>query len=139
MQTFLPYKDFAESAKVLDYRRLGKQRVETWQIYSAIVDGTGWRHHPIVKMWTGYEKALLNYGIIVCREWKSRGYNDTMLLRFESELEEYKDVEDKIPDWLDDDLCKSHQSNLLRKDNVYYSQFFKDVPNDLPYIWAVKR
>ena len=28
MQTFLPYKDFGKTAKCLDYRRLGKQRVE---------------------------------------------------------------------------------------------------------------
>jgi len=32
MQTFLPFPDFAESAKCLDNRRLGKQRVEAKQI-----------------------------------------------------------------------------------------------------------
>ena len=36
MQTFLPYKSFEESAKVLDWRRLGKQRVEGMQIINAI-------------------------------------------------------------------------------------------------------
>ena len=36
MQTFLPYESFEESAKVLDYRRLGKQRVEGMQIINAI-------------------------------------------------------------------------------------------------------
>ena len=36
MQTFLPYESFAESAKVLDWRRLGKQRVEGMQIIKAI-------------------------------------------------------------------------------------------------------
>jgi hypothetical protein len=30
MQTFLPYKSFEESASVLDWRRLGKQRVDKW-------------------------------------------------------------------------------------------------------------
>jgi len=33
MQTFLPYADFKESAQCLDYRRLGKQRVEAKQIH----------------------------------------------------------------------------------------------------------
>jgi len=28
MQTFLPYADFKLSTRVLDYKRLGKQRVE---------------------------------------------------------------------------------------------------------------
>jgi hypothetical protein len=32
MQTFLPYASFEETAHILDYRRLGKQRVEGWQI-----------------------------------------------------------------------------------------------------------
>ena len=36
MQTFLPYADFAASAKCLDYRRLGKQRIECLQILTAI-------------------------------------------------------------------------------------------------------
>ena len=32
MQTFLPYPDMIKSAKALDYKRLGKQRVEAKQI-----------------------------------------------------------------------------------------------------------
>ena len=38
MQTFLPYPDFVKSALVLDYRRLGKQRVEARQILDIIVN-----------------------------------------------------------------------------------------------------
>lgn len=40
MNTFLPYPDFQESAKCLDNKRLGKQRIETWQIYNAIITGS---------------------------------------------------------------------------------------------------
>ena len=36
MQTFLPVADFADSARLLDSPRLGKQRVETLQILRAI-------------------------------------------------------------------------------------------------------
>ncbi len=36
MQTFLPYADFERSAAVLDRQRLGKQRVETLQIFQAL-------------------------------------------------------------------------------------------------------
>jgi hypothetical protein len=57
MQTFLPYYSFEESAKCLDYRRLGKQRVEVYQIIN-ILEGknktNGWVNHPAVKMWIGY-------------------------------------------------------------------------------------
>jgi len=59
VQTFLPYADFGESARALDTRRLGKQRVETLQIVRALTrPGNGWRHHPAVRMWRGYEEAL---------------------------------------------------------------------------------
>ena len=36
MQTFLPYPSFEETASILDYRRLGKQRVEGFQILNII-------------------------------------------------------------------------------------------------------
>ncbi|GAB3960278.1 hypothetical protein GCM10029978_009170 [Actinoallomurus acanthiterrae] len=64
MQTFLPYADFAATARVLDPRRLGKQRVEALQVLRGLtVPGYGWRHHPAVRMWAGYEEALTRYGL----------------------------------------------------------------------------
>lgn len=41
MQIFRPYRDWARSAKVLDDRRLGKQRVETKQVLLAILRKLG--------------------------------------------------------------------------------------------------
>lgn len=68
MQTFLPYADFSGSAAALDPRRLGKQRVEAIQVLRGLtVPGYGWRHHPAVRMWAGYEEALVRYGLDVRR------------------------------------------------------------------------
>lgn len=39
MQTFLPFPSFRDSAECLDYRRLGKQRVETLQLLKAAWQG----------------------------------------------------------------------------------------------------
>jgi hypothetical protein len=62
MQVFLPYEDFYKTAKCLDYRRLGKQRVEAYQIIRTLTgESKGWVHHPVVKMWLGYETALMVY------------------------------------------------------------------------------
>ena len=67
--------------------RSRKQRVEAWQIYKALtLDNYGWKNHPIVKMWKGYEYHLLIYGKVICEEWKNRGFKDTMLERFLLEL-----------------------------------------------------
>ncbi len=78
MQTFLPYPDFVASAASLDPRRLGKQRVEALQVLRGLtVPGYGWRHHPAVRMWVGYQEALVRYGLEICRVWTATGRADT--------------------------------------------------------------
>lgn len=135
MQTFLPYADFIKTAKCLDYRRLGKQRVEAWQIYQALTkENYGWKHHPIVKMWQGYEQALLRYGMSICEEWRARGYKDTMLDKFINNYNIEKDI--GYPSWFGKkSFHASHRSNLLRKDKVYYSKFDWKEQDNLPYVW----
>ena len=86
MQTFLPYKSFEESAKVLDWRRLGKQRVEGMQFINAIEqkprkDGKpykGWLNHPATVMWRPHVDLLKHYTNIIIQEWIDRGYNNNM-------------------------------------------------------------
>lgn len=137
MQTFLPYPDFKKSALVLDYRRLGKQRVETKQILNAL-DGLskGWTNHPATNMWRGYEFALAYYGLTMCAEWIRRGYNDSLSEFFIQRLSQYGDETAVLPPWMgDEEFHTSHQSNLVRKDPEYYGSHFPEVPDDLPYIW----
>lgn len=51
MQTFMPYYNWDECAKVLDNKRLNKQKVEALQILKAINDPEyGWQNHPAVNM-----------------------------------------------------------------------------------------
>jgi hypothetical protein len=67
VQTFLPYEDFVATAAVLDDRRLGRQRVETYQILRALTwTSYGWKNHPAVKMWREFVPALVRYGLDVC-------------------------------------------------------------------------
>jgi hypothetical protein len=133
MQTFLPYPSFLNSALVLDNRRLGKQRVETLQILNALTDPTkGWKNHPATKMWSGHIPALAAYGIAICDEWIGRGFRDTC----RDKISQFAAPDFELPAWLgDSDFHRSHQSNLLRKMPDHYSQFFPNVPDDLPYIW----
>jgi hypothetical protein len=138
MQTFLPYKSFNESAQCLDYRRLGKQRIEAKQLLQILLSETdkkGWRNHPALLMWKGYENSLAYYGMIICEEWIRRGYKDNQLDYFK----ERSNIDNVIlPHWLDDNFTKSHRSNLLRKDKEFYSKYGWDVPDDLEYIWPTK-
>ncbi len=133
MNTFLPYPDFAESARCLDSRRLGKQRVEAMQILRAIANPTyGWQHHPAINMWRGNEQALALYMNAMITEWVQRRYKNNIPLN---------DVEGnvKMPPWLGNSkFHASHRSNLLRKDPAYYGQFHWEEPPDLPYIWPIQ-
>ena len=130
MQTFLPYDDFKRTVQCLDYRRLGKQRVEAFQILKILNGETNrWKNHPAVLMWEGHEIALAFYMNHCIEEWVRRGYNNTMKYAII--------VADVVyPNWFGDDAFHaSHRSNLLRKNLDYYSQFGWLEKDDLPYIW----
>jgi hypothetical protein len=149
MQTFLPYANFEKSAKILDYRRLGKQRVEAWQLMLCLEDPwaikirneriskglikntplrTTWRKHPAAQMWSKSIEVLHSYYNYMVKEWISRGYNNTM--PFAPALNEKK------PSWLgNQNFHSSHRSALLFKNFEYYSQFgWIEIPK-LDYIW----
>ena len=134
MQTFLPYRSFQKSAECLDYRRLGKQRVEAQQILNVLTGKRkGWAHHPAVLMWRGYEGALRYYIHSMIREWVCRGYNNTMVSPATC-----RDEKAPVPKWLTSKFIRAHRSNLMRKDPEYYRQFKWGVPNDLEYVWPVR-
>ncbi len=141
MQTFLPYASFPASAAVLDRQRLGKQRVENLQILKALTTPSyGWQNHPAVRMWRGFESALVEYQAAICTEWHHvRGYKDTCMSKTYA-LIRTTDIDEcnTYPSWLgDSDFHRSHRSNLLRKDEEWYRQFGWSEPTDLDYVWPV--
>ena len=130
MQTFLPLPNFAASAACLDNRRLGKQRVEAYQILRALRGlSKGWVNHPATVMWRGYESALEQYLRAMILEWVARGYNNTMDI---PDL----DITAQFPMWFADPrVHASHRANLKRKDPIHYAMFDED-PN-MPYFWPI--
>lgn len=146
MQTFLPYPSFQQSVKCLDWKRLGKQRLEARQIIN-VLQKTGrgfpdarqrnvkvaWRNHPAVLMWVGYELALGAYLNTCINEWIKRGYKNTMVLYPVGDFY-------RLPWWMENrKFHASHRSNLLRKDPEWYGQFGWGEPADLPYYWPVSK
>jgi len=133
MQTFLPYSDFNKSAACLDWRRLGKQRVEAMQILRALENQNyGWQNHPAVNMWRGFEAMLAVYHNTIIDEWTYRGYQNNMKLIT-------LDIAPISPTWMGNlDFHASHRSNLLRKDPEHYGQYGWTETDNLPYIWGSK-
>ena len=140
MQTFLPYEDFAASARVLDSARLGKQRLESLQALRALVLPVyGWSNHPVARMWRGYVPALTRYTLDVIDEWTARGNQDAIrpqVLEFAPDVARATLASVAVPSWLGDPAFHdSHRSNLVRKVPELYRPLFPDVPDDLPYLW----
>jgi hypothetical protein len=142
VQTFLPYPSFVDSARALDPKRLGKQRVETFQLLRALtVPGHGWRNHPAAKMWDGHLPALVSYGLVMTDEWIALGRNDTVREKirvFAPDVDGVAQSHLDLPPWIGDEAFHlAHRSNLVRKDAAFYVPQFGDVPDDLPYVWPV--
>jgi len=134
MQTFLPYPNIEKSLKVLDDKRLGKQRVEAYQILNILLKRTrkkGWKNHPAVRMWRKYPNALKLYFNKSLEEWIKRGYKNNM--KFEKTR-----GRTVFPKWFGNkEFHASHKSNLLRKNQKHYSKFKWKEKDNLPYIWPV--
>jgi len=135
MQTFLPYSDFKKTSEVLDYKRLGKQRVEASQILDILM-GTknSWINHPAVKMWLGYDEMLKLYFNNIVIEWVKRGYKNNYNL--------FKMDENKLisPWWLgNENFHRAMRSRLIEKYPEFYLPKFPEDNgfNNGKYLWPV--
>lgn len=160
MQTFLTHAspDFSTTARELDRLRLNKQALEAWQImmtnlkmdpYGNYREPRGWRNHPAVQMWKGYEVTLFNYIKAMTDEWTYRGYKTTILDKARTTIVCAMDEDliytDKPPPWMQDydtysEIASSHRQALLVKNYGWYSQFewpedngYK--PDTYEYVW----
>src|SRR3954470_929197 len=151
MQTFLPYADFERTARTLDLKRLGKQRVECIQVLRGLTRADyGWRHHPAVLMWKGYEEALGRYSFTMCEVWTERGFADTCAATITVDLREAGvdavrtqpelAAAGRLPPWLGDPgFHPSPQAALVRQGPQPYGPLFRGVPDDREYVWPVRR
>lgn len=132
--TFHPFADHHKSAQVLDYRRLGNQRQEALQILKALLGIVGsYKSIPAERSWRDYERALCEYGIIICEEWIRRGYVDNTKIIFEIirfQRLEYRPIID--PPWIGNERYHANQrAILLGKNFNWYSQFrWLEQPTD---------
>lgn len=112
MQTFLPVNSIALSPSYLDSIRLNKQITEAIQIHNTLTEKSkGWINHPAVKMWRGYENALLEYAYNCFEEWIKRGGKRSSPL--------IKPAVYELPPWLGDEkLHSSHRARLILKGEI---------------------
>jgi hypothetical protein len=152
MQTFLPYaEDYQANAKCLDNKRLGKQRVEGYQILKALLgESKGWVNHPATRMWKGNEYQLFLYQYEICMEWVGRNFKDTVLVSITELVTKHNvQVNNNLPEWMTNPAIKiTHQANLFIKDPIFYEYFadqtkvYKDYiccPDKCTYYWPLHK
>jgi hypothetical protein len=148
---FIIKPDLLETAKILDDKRLGKQRVEAKQLIdileeldaTGIITKKGWVKHPALKSWIGYTNHLKVYFNIIVREWIRRGFNNTMLL-YQIDESPYNVVpcffngrtayydnskfnQYSFPFWVSfPPFYMSHQASLCRKNPKHYKGLLRD-------------
>lgn len=137
MQTFMTAASYYDTASKLDDKRLGKQRVEAFQIIKALrgdYNDTGaWVNHPATRMWAGNIYQLACYGYAICEEWIGRGFDDSLIDEFNNEIHNKRVT--KHPWWVNSELLHlTHQSNLMRKASDLYDF---NVPDNIPYVWPL--
>jgi hypothetical protein len=133
MQTFIPFLDFAESASILDNKRLNKQLLEGRQIYDILAKRKtrgGWINHPAVKMWRGYDNAFFKYLQAILNECVVRNISTEKNWNAIMDIHEnnwYRGNNDTMPPWIGDERVHlSHRQNLYNKDPEYYAFFIDD-------------
>ena len=144
MITFVPFDDPVACAKALDYRRLGKQRCEAYQVWLALTgrgkflpDGTegpptkGWINHPATQKWKGHTCFLAVYCNAMIDEWIAQGYTNNM--------QKLPHCRNPRPPWWWGwrPIHMSHRASLNRKKPDYYRFDVGDYAN-WGYIWPTK-
>lgn len=117
MQIFIPFPCVRKSLKSLDYKRLGKQRLEAWQIIRIIRgETTGYQKHPIISTYRKYLPAVIDYYNKCLEEWENRGYQNDKLqpIKLDSEPE-------RPPFWDYKEFTDRHQAILRAKDPLFYT------------------
>jgi hypothetical protein len=140
----MPYSSFSETAKSLDYRRLGKQRVETKQILQCLLGqgSQGWSNHPIVEAWRGFEEGLTVYGLYICGEWRDRGYEDSLFGYFQAQrliLRAGGRHMTVFPSWTKNpEVNTAYQRVLTWKEPEHYEEVFDRVQlTDPEFPWEL--
>lgn len=151
MQTFLPYQNFMASAAALDNRRLNKQILEGYQVLNTLSGRSkGWRNHPAVKMWEGFERTLWTYVESMIAEANRRGIktdkNQSNLNILKSQC--WDDWGNDTPSWYTKEklnkITITHRANLYKKDPEFYIEFRNAIndPDNIPccptcnYFWV---
>ena len=135
MHTYHPQLGYAKTARMLDDRRLEKQ-IET--AYSILVAIDNREDTPEARMWTGYQRALCLYGLMMANEWRIGRGHACGYVRFFSETDDELKAAGMTagrPPWNNDkNICRAHRALIVRRTPAF-EKYWTNNPNDMPMLW----
>jgi hypothetical protein len=150
VNTFLVHSDYALSARFLDLRRLGKQRLEAHHMIQVLLgEKKSWINHPATKAWSNHMISLKHYFNCIVREWIRRGCKNSYALY---DLGDESSLSDVAPPWTKSPrIHYSMMAQLQLKDPTFYNvpslkekipphllQYFESMPSEYlryGYVW----
>lgn len=136
---------FDRTAQDLETTTLGYQ---IHQAYEAFKFLTGREENseldensPVLRMWEGHEFALGIYGMSMGDQFtRIRRNVDTLFFDFYHDIQSMKKEDENFvyekPPWFNDaDVCRSHRSNLMRRQPENYKTTWPKTPVNMPYLW----
>ena len=132
--TYLPYPCYARTSECLHNEELWHTRVAALTILEVLLElpttfptpKAGLQEHPCVRMWRGYEHALVNYAFICNLEWKLRGHEETLTDKIAT-LQKCIPTKYEVPWWkFIDSITHSHRKALLRNRRSHYRLYFTE-------------
>ena len=141
--------------KLMDYakeeRTIIKARRKRLQKKKKLMHLRGWVRHPAREIWSGHEKALAYYGLLICKEWALRGYRETTAPKIASVASEFAWT--SWPVWMKDpEVHKKMKQSLRYKEIVenanlvalnkkpvwWYKKQWPDIEPIYGYAWSKK-
>ena len=143
LRTWLPDDSFVKSATLLRDDEVHRVRQDVLFILNTLAGrNPHMKHSPHVVMWRGAELALVSYGVMMCREWKTRGQRDKLEEQIYAFGEEalttgaLNPVDNgNQPWWLGNvGFHLSHRSGLVKLSPEYYGKIWRGLSPDLPMV-----
>tara|TARA_B100001778_G_scaffold330827_2_gene334041 strand:- start:5474 stop:6046 length:573 start_codon:yes stop_codon:yes gene_type:complete len=152
MELGIDLTDWA-AVKLTDYpkdeRPVIKARRKRLQEKKKLMQLRGWVGHPAREIWRGHEKALAYYGLLICQEWASRGYEEATAPKIAAVASEFAWT--SWPDWMEDPEVHRYMRQSLRYKEVvdnanlvaqskspiwWYRNQWPDIEPIYGYIWS---
>lgn len=144
MITWFTRFSFDRSAADLTDITLGQQIDEGYEVFKALTgqDSKVDDNAPVLRMWEGYEFALGLYVMCAGDQFtRIRRNIDMTFYEVYNDMQVMKQNDPEFvyeaPPWFRDaDLCRSHRSNLIRRQPENYNDGrWPGTPPVMPYLW----